>query len=86
LAEVTIVNVAFSADSPSRSTVGIDAFGDAAVEGIICVIDLTGYRAPNGASDDDKGEAVAVVPGIVGDFSSGDIYVMETFALIIWQI
>jgi hypothetical protein len=26
----TIVNVAFSADSPSRSTVGIDAFGDAA--------------------------------------------------------
>jgi hypothetical protein len=69
----TIVNVAFGADSPSSGTIGIDAFGDAAIEGVVCVIDLTGYCAPSGGSDDNAGEAIAVIPGIVGDFSSGDV-------------
>jgi hypothetical protein len=68
-----IVNVAFGADSPSSGTIGINAFGDAAVEGIIGVIDLAGYCAPSGGSDDNAGEAIAVIPGIVGDFSSGDV-------------
>jgi hypothetical protein len=31
----TIVDVAFSADSPSSSTIGINAFGDVVVEGIV---------------------------------------------------
>jgi hypothetical protein len=83
---LAIVNVAFGADSPSSGTIRVDTFGNAAVEGVVCVINLAGYRAPSGGSDDDTGESVAVVPGVVGDFSSGDIYVMETFALIIWQI
>jgi hypothetical protein len=68
-----IVNVAFGADSPSSGTIGIDAFGDAAIEGVVCVIDLTGYCAPGGGSDDNAGEAVAVIPGIVGDFTGRDI-------------
>jgi hypothetical protein len=69
----TVVNIAFGADSPSSSTIGIDAFGNAAVEGIVGVINLAGYCAPGGGSDDNAGEAVAVIPGVVGDFSSGDV-------------
>jgi hypothetical protein len=70
---LTIVDVAFGADSPGCGTIGIDAFGDAAVEGVVCVINLAGNRAPSGGPDNDAGEAVVAVPGGVGDFSSCDI-------------
>jgi hypothetical protein len=80
---LTIVDVAFSADSPDSSTIGIDAFGNAAVEGVVCVIDLTGYCAPSGGSDDDTGEAVAVIPGGVGDFSRCDIRAAGAIAFVV---
>jgi hypothetical protein len=34
----TVVDVAFSADSPSSGTIGINAFGDTAVEGVVAII------------------------------------------------
>jgi hypothetical protein len=55
----TVIDVAFSADSPNSSPIGIDAFGDAAVEGIVRVIDLAGNCAPSGGSDDNTSEAVS---------------------------
>jgi hypothetical protein len=55
----TIVNIAFGADSPGCGTIGINPFGDAAVEGIIRVIDLAGNCAPSGGSDDNTSEAVS---------------------------
>jgi hypothetical protein len=79
----TIVDVAFSADSPSSGTIRVDTFGNAAVEGVIRVIDLAGNRAPSGWSDNDAGEAVVVVPRIVGDFTGRDIRATGTVALVI---
>jgi hypothetical protein len=79
----TVIDVAFSADSPNSSPIGIDAFGDAAVEGIVRVIDLSGNGTPSGWSDNDAGEAVAVVPGIVGDFTGRDIRAAGTITFVV---
>jgi hypothetical protein len=80
---LTIVDVAFSADSPSSGTIRVDTFGNAAVEGIVRVIDLAGNRAPSGGSDDNAGKAVAVVPGVVGDFSRCDIRAAGAIAFVV---
>jgi hypothetical protein len=82
----TVIDVAFSADSPNSSPIGIDAFGDAAVEGIVRVIDLSGNGTPSGWSDNDAGEAVAVVPGGVGDFSRCDIRAAGAVAFVIVRV
>ncbi len=50
-----------------RVAVGVEELGDAAVEGIVDVLDMAGNRAAGRGPFGDGGEAVAVVPGVLGD-------------------
>jgi Domain of unknown function (DUF4351) len=70
---VAVVEIAFCRYSTGNGSVGVDAFGDAAVEGIIRVIDLTGDGAASGGANQDAGEAVAVIPGVFGDFNGSNV-------------